>query len=461
MGNNSNGIFKKYRLYLLGVSVVFLAIAILIYAFTDSIFLYGLFLLLGVFLTRLFGAFLYNKFINSTLTNELNLPKYINLIKTGKIVSRSLLEHIEIAYYSGDYNKAINICKMQLENKKLAVYKQFYLLILARSYFEIGDLENLKTVNEMFKSYVATNKNGSKIKERLNYFKFVDLYLAGDFSTAKELYEKLYLQQKEKKSKVKLDDVSIDFTYAVCCYKCGDFSKATELFNEVIALAPAFHYAEIAKRYLEAIDGHTDYIPKQITLDTDPSNIPVPKSRKRFKISYAICFAVMLIGLISVVISSSTAMKQPLHFKGIDYHSTKSDVHSIYGKPHEIKEFEFMDGQYYDVYNVECLGVKATQRFTYYFDSDILYKSWFIIDPTKFSSYDEYRAAVDKTHDYFAKTLAKYKIKVESDVNGRHITWVNVKDGYSYSMFETELTLSEEKNDLIECTVFEFCKFDK
>ena len=458
---NTKAILKKYRLCLLGVFGVFVAIAIIMLVFTDNNFLYGLSLLLGFVSIKISGAIFYNKFFNSILTNELNLPKYIDLIETGKIVSNSLLEHLNIAYYSGDYNKVINICKIKLENKKFEKVKHFYLLMLARSYFEIGDLGNLKTVNEMFKSFIATNKNGNKIKEKLIYFKFVDLYLSGDFSTAKELYEKLYSSQKENQSKVKLNDVSIRFTFAICCYKCGEFAKATELFNDVIALAPTFHYAEIAKGYLEAINNNTDYIPERITFDTDTTNIPIPKSRKKFKIIYAICFSLILIGVIGSAIISATAPKQPMHFKGIDYYSTKSNVHSIYGKPDEIREYDSFEGQYYDFYNVEYLGVKATLQFTYYFDSDILHSSWFTIDSTRFSSYDEYKSAVNRTYDYFEKTLAKYRIEDESDENGRYITWFNDKGGYSYSMFETELTFSKEENDIRECTVFEFCKYSE
>ena len=299
---NTKSIINKYRLSLIGIGVVFAAITILLLYLTDNYFLYYLSLLVAVISIKIFGVIFYNKFFNSVLTTELNLPKYIELIETGKFVSNNLLEHLYIAYYSGDYNKAINICNVKLENKKYEKYKHFYLLMLARCYFEIGNFENLSKVNEMFKSYVATNKNGNTIKEKLIYFKFVEFYLLGDFQAAKELYEKLYLVQKEKSASNNLNDVSVRFTYAICCYKCGDYAKATELFKDVMNAAPTFHYAEISKSYLETIENNTEYIPKQITLDTDTTNIPVPKSRKIVKIIYAIALLVVIIGMISSVI---------------------------------------------------------------------------------------------------------------------------------------------------------------
>ncbi|MBQ4067710.1 MAG: tetratricopeptide repeat protein [Lachnospiraceae bacterium] len=302
MNYNAKSIINKYRLSLIGVGVVFVIITILLLYLTDNYFVYYLSLLVAVLSIKIFGMILYNKFFNSILTTEMNLPKYIDLIETGKFVSNNLLEHLYIAYYSGDYNKAINICNIKLENKKYEKYKHFYLLMLARCYFEMGDFENLGKVNEMFKNYVATNKNGNKIKEKFIYFKFVEFYLLGEFSAAKELYEKIYLGQKKNQNKIKLNDVSVKFTYAICCYKCGDFDKATELFNDVIATAPAFRYSELSKRYLEAIENSNEYIPEQITLDTDMSNIPIPKSRKIIKIIYAIVFLVIIIGLISSVI---------------------------------------------------------------------------------------------------------------------------------------------------------------
>ncbi|MBE5927019.1 MAG: hypothetical protein E7270_08680 [Lachnospiraceae bacterium] len=302
MNYNAKSIINKYRLSLIGVGVVFAIITILLLYLTDNYFVYYLSLLVAVLSIKIFGMILYNKFFNSILTTEMNLPKYIDLIETGKIISNNLLEHLYIAYYSGDYNKAINICNLKLENKKYEKYKHFYLLMLARCYFEIGDFESLSKVNEMFKSFIATNKNGNKIKEKFIYFKFVEFYLLSEFSAAKELYEKIYLGQKKNQNKIKLNDVSVKFTYAICCYKCGDFDKATELFNDVIATAPAFRYSELSKRYLEAIENSNEYIPEQITLDTDMSNIPVPKSRKIIKIIYAIVFLVIIIGLISSVI---------------------------------------------------------------------------------------------------------------------------------------------------------------
>ena len=118
-------------------------------------------------------------------------------------------------------------------------------------------------------------------------------------------------------------------------------------------------------------------------------------------------------------------------------------------------------GRYYDFYNVEYLGVKATLQFIYYIDSDILYKSWFTIDSTKFSNYEEYKSAVEVTYNHFTKILAKYRIEDQSDKNGKNITWYNDKDRYYYSMFETKLTFDREKNDIRECTVFEFSKYNK
>lgn len=299
---NAKAILNKYRLTLVGVGAIFVVITILLLFLTDSYFIYYLSLLVAFLSIKKFGVIFYIKFFNSVLTTELNLPKYMELIKTGKMVSNNLLEHLYIAYYSGDYNKAINICNMKLENNKFEKYRHFYLLILARCYFEIGDLDNLSKVNEMFKSFIAANKNGNKIKEKFIYFKFVELYLSDDFSAAKALYENLYLEQKEKPGKVKLNDVSIKFTYAICCYKCGDFAKATELFNDVIATAPTFNYAEISKRYLEAMKNNTEYIPEKIRLNTDMIDIPVPKSRNIVKIIYAIAFLVIIIGLISSMI---------------------------------------------------------------------------------------------------------------------------------------------------------------
>ena len=450
--HNAKAILRKYRLCLLGVFMVFVILAVI---WSDNLTVYCLVVSAAGISIKGFGAIFHRRFISSILTDELNLPKYIDVICTAKIASSHLLEHVSIAYYSGDYDKVIHICKSKLEEEKYEKLHHYYLLMLARSYFEIGDLENLRAVNEQFKEWVATHKNGRKIQEKFFYLQFVDFYLTGDLFAAKELYEKLYAEQKEKPSTDKLNAVSITFTLAVCCYHCGDYTKAAELFNEVASTAPSLHYAKLAGRYLDAMEQQIAYVPEPISHGFDASAIPTPKSGK---IGTVILSTLLLVGSVLLVMSTMEP-KQPMHFKGLDYYSTKSDVHSLYGQPDEVREYDSFKGQYYDVYNVEYLGVKATLQFTYYFDSDILHSSWFTIDSTQFSSYDEYKVAVDRTYEHFAKTLKKYRVEDESDEYGKNITWYNDKGGYSYRMFETELTFSKEENDIRECTVIEFCKY--
>lgn len=449
---DSKAIVKKYKRCLRSIYCGLLVLAILMQFVVRSDIFFAVSILAVLLLTRIASMILYNKLINTIFTNEMNLPKYADVIKTGEIVSRSLFEHISIAYNSGDYNNAINMCKRQLENKKCAKFAHYYLLILARSYCELGDLENLKAVNDRFNDFVATNKNGEKIKDKLGYFKFVDLYLAGDFAAAKSLYETLYLRQQEKPSRAKLDGVSISFTYAVCCYKCGDFERATALFNNVIMAAPSFHIAEISKRYVESIESNTDYLPEQVRMDTAAATVELPQPKKAPRILYAVSVALILTGVILLLVTAMMGPKQPMHFKGLDYYSTQSDVRALYGAPDETNKVT-------DRYDVEYIGVKATLNFTYYANSHApLHSAWLIIDSTQYPGYEDYKAAVEKTYNHFSKTLSKYRIEDNTDESGRYITWFSDK-GYSYSMFETELTFSEEENDVRECTVFEFCNY--
>ncbi len=300
---NVTAIMRKYKRCVCAVGIPLLVFAIILFFATNSRLLYAIALFAALWISKIAGAICYLKFYSSVLTVELNLPKYIDLIKASEVVTNSLIEHLDIAYFSGDYNQAINICNLKLQDPKLKNRKWRYLLILARCYSEMGDLENLNKVNEMFKDFVAKNKHGKKIKERLIYFKFVDLSLAGDFSSAKELYQELYLKQKEKQKEADINDLSTGFTFAVCCYQCGDFAKATELFNEVIAIAPSFHYAKIAKRYLAAMENQTEYKAEPITLDANTANIPIPKSRKRRKIFNRCVEWLLLMNIIFSVIA--------------------------------------------------------------------------------------------------------------------------------------------------------------
>ena len=61
---------------------------------------------------------------------------------------------------------------------------------------------------------------------------------------------------------------------------------------------------------------------------------------------------------------------QPLHFKGLNKYSNREDIYHIYGKPDETIEYIYPTGQFYDVYNVEYLGVNGEIQVRYFDDTD-------------------------------------------------------------------------------------------
>ncbi len=90
----------------------------------------------------------------------------------------------------------------------------------------------------------------------------------------------------------------------------------------------------------------------------------------------------------------------------------------------------------------------------------MLYEARLTIDSTKFDSYEDYETAIKTTYLYFSKVLSKYRVEDNSKENEKHVTWYNDKGYYLYSMNEWELTFSEENNDIRECTVFAFTKYN-
>jgi len=449
--NNNKALIRKYKLYTFGIFGIFIALAILALIYTDSVFLYSLLLILAVLAYKITGVILYNVLFNSILSRDLNLPQYKTLVESGKIISASLIENVYVAYYSGDYNKAIQICKMKLESPKNKHVKHFYLLMLARSYFETGDLDKLEQVNQAFKSFIASAKKGNKLQKKLHYFKFVDFYLNKNFSAAKDYYETLYQQRKQASDKNRLANVSIAFTLAVCRYKCGEYPQATELFEKIIATAPTFHYAELSKGYLQAMEKNADYIPPATSSDFGIVNLPQPKSNAKAKVLYILAFSLILLSLILSAIlplfRSKTDLKQPIHFEGLDYYSTQDDIRALYGEPQEeTKDF--------DLYSVDYLGIDATIHFIY-FEDDSLYKARYLIDSTKFANAAEYELAVQTTYNHFADILSEYKIEDEDTFI---TTWHDEKNVLSYCTFEADITFVEENNDVRKCTVFEFSK---
>lgn len=179
------------------------------------------------------------------------------------------------------------------------------------------------------------------------------------------------------------------------------------------------------------------------------------------KWSLILLIAIITISVLGTVVGPCLPLmhNKPIHFKGLDYSTTRDDIEMLYGEPDEVKEFIYPQGEFYDVYEAEFLGIKGELLFTYFNDSDNLFMARFIIDSNDFESYKEYEKAVTKTYRYFNKVLSQHERRNISDGDGISVSWARNEDMYAYSMYDTqrsELGISVDPRD---CTVFQFNKY--
>lgn len=174
-----------------------------------------------------------------------------------------------------------------------------------------------------------------------------------------------------------------------------------------------------------------------------------------FLITVIVVFIIAILFVIGVVFTNN----KPIHFKYLDYSTTRSDIHKFYGKPDEIKEFTYPKGEFYDVYECEFLGVKGNLEFEYFDNGEDLSQALFIIDSNDFDSYKEYEKAANKTYKYFNKVLFSYQRRNTSGDGEVEISWVRRADNFAYSMYNTQTSDTGYADDLRDCTIFQFDKY--
>ncbi len=179
------------------------------------------------------------------------------------------------------------------------------------------------------------------------------------------------------------------------------------------------------------------------------------------KWSSAFFVSLIVVCIIGIVLGITIPLKynKPVHFRQLEFSTTRSDIQKLYGKPDEIKEIIYPEDEFYDVYNAEFLGIRGNLEFRYFDDGEDLFAAQFVIDSYDFESYTEYQAAVNKTYKHFHKTLSRYQIRNTSDENRIYISWSRDNDNYAYCMYNTSISDTGFTDNSRSGTVFQFSKF--
>lgn len=249
------------------------------------------------------------------LLNDMDPQLYYAILHAGDVIKIGTDADIEIFYFAGDYQKAIDYANAQIEtfNAKGKKYANLNTLdILTFAYFEIGDYENaLKTIEyiKILAEEIKISNKKAYVQIILPQLEYIESFVKCDFNKCLEL-EAGMLAAKFKKSNTFF--ARNKYYTALANYYLGDVSGAKQRFEEVLSFCPKLNYANLAKQYLDAIQNNEimtlnklDTAFKYDGTITEPSPQQVKKSKRTRNLSLIIALITFLIFIINSIVFSN------------------------------------------------------------------------------------------------------------------------------------------------------------
>lgn len=349
--NEAKQIKSKYLITKISITFVILLLYLFFLFNVNNIFIQIVALIALYIAERFLSQKVYNKFINSILLEEANPNKYGDVLKTFSSSSLYGSEWLNFAYFTGDYQTVIDLCYNKLANKKCKKYKYAYLMMLARTYFDNGDFENLEKICSEFELLTNASKKGKRIRNHFVIMKYYRLFLDGKFDQCKELYEEI-LGTKKYTNTVMAKSMAT-FSYAVAIYKMGDYETAKQYFTEVAKSVPMMHMAKIAENYIECINNNNEYVHTPVVLVPNPEYKP-PKVNKFLYAANKIGWALLIIAICFWFVLGCIN-----EYAAYNYEKWTHDVISPYYESFEVVDtFEL----YYNGEHIDSMGLIETEE---------------------------------------------------------------------------------------------------
>lgn len=243
-----------------------------------------------------------NKTLLSVLFKELDAEGFQEIINDSRLKS-PLIDRINAAMSSGDYQTAINIATKQLINKKSHIrMKNYYLAALARAYFELRDFDKLHVILAKYEEYKVHYPTKSFLRLSNSIWNYYSCFLEQNYEACKSVCKERNLALRPKAWDTKLRKLQNDFLYAIACYENREFDEATDIFEKIMSFAPQMNYAKLSQKYLSAIEKEQDVSLFDAELLPDAKfKIYDKKVQTRFRnyrIIKRVCFAVVAVLII-------------------------------------------------------------------------------------------------------------------------------------------------------------------
>lgn len=290
---------------ILPISIVFL---IIVTEF-DKLWLNILFLIF-FFIALVMVVIYIGRKQRAVLLYDMDPQLYYAILHQGDVIKIGTDPDIEIFYFAGDYQKAIDSANAMIEkfNTKGKKYSNLNILnLLACAYFEIGDYENAtKTID-----YIKTLAEELKLNNKKGYtqvilpqLEYIENFIKCDFVKCLEIENMLTAKIKRSNTFIARNK----YYTALAKYYLGDTADAKQRFEELLYFCPKLNYSNLAQQYLDAIQNNE--IMTLTKLDTDfkyNGNIIEPDPKK-VKKSRRIRIVALVLALFSILLSLITSI---------------------------------------------------------------------------------------------------------------------------------------------------------
>lgn len=264
-------------------------------------------LFLYLVLRRVITFITYQKYVMGCLTKELDPPLYRALLAEVRFAAYPGVDHLFAAHYHGEHQTVIDLCAVKMADPKCARFSLFYLLFLAPTYFELGDMDALAQTLDRFDAYLATRKDADKQRALHRDMAYYRAFTKGDYKACRDIVQPLMTEGNHPLSRAEYS-----LLYAIACYRLGDIESARVAFAAVVQTVPKMHFAAVATTYLDAIDAGKAFDPPVQVLTPDPSYQPPrhpdrERLQKRWRLIFYAVLAVEMLWLLALAILQSLA----------------------------------------------------------------------------------------------------------------------------------------------------------
>lgn len=296
--DNIRTTIKKYKTSVTVSTLICATISVLIMVLPGNLMTLPLGIVFYIIARSVISDTAIKTYLYPALFKDADPQKFKAMLEKAGGATGHALENITAAYYGGDHQAVINMCTHKLRDPKQQRNKYYYMMYLARAYFELGDTEALQDICQRFENETDADKKGETIRQNYTVMRFYKHYLKGEHQACKEIYDKA--AAKDFGDNV-TTEVQVKFTYAVACYNVGEIQKAKEIFNYILVKAPKLHFSKLSEEYIEAINDATEYMPKRRHIEPDDS-FSLPSQGKRARIITTLLYSLLFLSLIVIVI---------------------------------------------------------------------------------------------------------------------------------------------------------------